>query len=58
MANVARKYMNEHFKDTVLELSEYGLVHVGRIGIGKYFASNNKYNKDIFIAKQRLVQSR
>lgn len=53
MANVARKYMNEHFKDTVLELSEYGLVHVGRIGIGKYFASNNKYNKDIFIAKTK-----
>lgn len=51
---IAKNYMNQHFKNKVLPLSEYSLAEINRIGINKYiFGKTADYTREIRNAKLR-----
>lgn len=52
---IAKEYLNEHFKNTVLPLSDYDLVYVGKEGIGKYTYSGKKIESNANDAKMKAA---
>lgn len=54
---IARKYLNEKFKNQTLPLSEYNLIHVQKVGIDKYLYSGknvkNKRDRNIHDLKMK-----
>ena len=52
---IAKDYLNEHFKNTVLPLSNYGLVSVNKTGIGKYTYSGKKIENSANNAKMKAA---
>lgn len=52
---IAKDYLNEHFKNTVLPLSNYGLVTVNKTGIGKYTYSGKKIKNSANSAKMKAA---
>ena len=52
---IAKDYLNEHFKNAILPLSDYGLVAVNKTGIGKYAYSGKKLENSANNAKMRAA---
>lgn len=52
---IAKEYLNEHFKNAVLPLSNYGLVSVNKTGIGKYTYSGKRLENSANNAKMKAA---